>query len=127
EAGQLLGQPRVVDGSGQQGERLALGFGEHHAVVVAGHRSLLFRSPILSARATPAGAGAHPSGSPEHTDGGSPTERRRRRRRRRRPQRLVAANLPVDAGWEVVVLEAEADPGGAVRSAELTLPGFTHD
>ena len=40
---------------------------------------------------------------------------------------LVAANLLVDAGWDVVVLEAEADPGGAVRSAELTLPGFTHD
>jgi phytoene dehydrogenase-like protein len=43
------------------------------------------------------------------------------------PNGLVAANLLADEGWEVVVLEAEPDPGGAVRSAELTLPGFTHD
>src|SRR4051794_13283220 len=32
-----------------------------------------------------------------------------------------------DAGWEVHVLEAEPDPGGAVRSGELTLPGYVHD
>jgi len=43
------------------------------------------------------------------------------------PNGLVAANLLVDAGWSVVVLEAEPDPGGAVRSGELTLPGFVHD
>jgi len=43
------------------------------------------------------------------------------------PNGLVAANLLADAGWEVVVLEAQPEPGGAVRSAELTLPGFTHD
>ena len=43
------------------------------------------------------------------------------------PNGLVAANVLADAGWEVVVLEAEPEPGGAVRSAELTLPGFTHD
>lgn len=43
------------------------------------------------------------------------------------PNGLVAANLLADAGWEVVVLEAQPDPGGAVRSAQLTLPGFTHD
>jgi phytoene dehydrogenase-like protein len=43
------------------------------------------------------------------------------------PNGLVAANLLADAGWSVVVLEAESDPGGAVRSGELTLPGFVHD
>jgi phytoene dehydrogenase-like protein len=43
------------------------------------------------------------------------------------PNGLVAANLLVDAGWEVEVLEAEAEPGGAVKTAELTEPGFRHD
>jgi phytoene dehydrogenase-like protein len=43
------------------------------------------------------------------------------------PNGLVAANLLADAGWEVEVLEAEAEPGGAVRTAELTEPGFRHD
>src|ERR687898_3524934 len=43
------------------------------------------------------------------------------------PNGLVAANLLADAGWDVIVLEAQPEPGGAVRSAELTLPGFTHD
>lgn len=32
-----------------------------------------------------------------------------------------------DAGWTVTVLEAQPEPGGAVRSAELLEPGFTHD
>jgi len=40
---------------------------------------------------------------------------------------LVAANLLADAGWDVVVLEADDEPGGAVRSAELTAPGFVND
>ncbi|HEX2272898.1 MAG TPA: NAD(P)/FAD-dependent oxidoreductase [Acidimicrobiales bacterium] len=40
---------------------------------------------------------------------------------------LVAANLLADAGWEVLVLEAQPEPGGAVRSAELIRPGFVHD
>jgi phytoene dehydrogenase-like protein len=40
---------------------------------------------------------------------------------------LVAANLLADAGWDVVVCEATADIGGAVRSAEITAPGFTND
>jgi phytoene dehydrogenase-like protein len=43
------------------------------------------------------------------------------------PNGLVAANLLVDAGWEVVVLEAQPGPGGAVRSAEVTAPGFVND
>jgi phytoene dehydrogenase-like protein len=40
---------------------------------------------------------------------------------------LVAANVLADAGWSVVVLEAQAEPGGAVRTEELTSPGFRHD
>jgi phytoene dehydrogenase-like protein len=43
------------------------------------------------------------------------------------PNGLVAANLLADAGWSVHVLEREAEPGGAVKTAELTLPGFRHD
>lgn len=42
------------------------------------------------------------------------------------PNGLVAANALVDAGWDVVVLEAEDEVGGAVRSAEL-FPGYTSD
>ncbi|MEU8262112.1 NAD(P)/FAD-dependent oxidoreductase [Micromonospora sp. NPDC048999] len=40
---------------------------------------------------------------------------------------LVAANLLADAGWEVLVLEATQVPGGAVRSAEVTAPGYLSD
>src|SRR5215213_3903784 len=40
---------------------------------------------------------------------------------------LVAANLLAERGWDVVVLEEQAQPGGATRTAELTLPGFRHD
>lgn len=40
---------------------------------------------------------------------------------------LVAANLLADAGWDVRVLEAADNPGGAVRSAEVTAPGFVSD
>jgi phytoene dehydrogenase-like protein len=43
------------------------------------------------------------------------------------PNGLVAANVLADAGWEVIVLEAQPEPGGAVRTGELTLPGFHHD
>jgi phytoene dehydrogenase-like protein len=43
------------------------------------------------------------------------------------PNGLVGANLLADRGWEVLVLEAQPDPGGAVRSGELTAPGFVHD
>jgi phytoene dehydrogenase-like protein len=43
------------------------------------------------------------------------------------PNGLVAANLLADAGWSVLVLEAAATPGGAVRSAELAAPGAIAD
>ncbi len=39
---------------------------------------------------------------------------------------LVAAAVLADAGWDVLVLEAQPDPGGAVRSAEL-IPGYVSD
>jgi phytoene dehydrogenase-like protein len=39
---------------------------------------------------------------------------------------LVAAANLADAGWDVLVLEAQPDPGGAVRSAEL-IPGYISD
>ena len=42
------------------------------------------------------------------------------------PNGLVAANLLADAGWEVLVLEEQPVPGGAVKTAELTEPGFRH-
>jgi phytoene dehydrogenase-like protein len=43
------------------------------------------------------------------------------------PNGLVAANLLADAGWSVLVLEEQPTPGGAVRSAEVTAPGFGTD
>lgn len=43
------------------------------------------------------------------------------------PNGLVAANALVDAGWDVVVLEAQDTVGGAVRSGEVTAPGFVTD
>src|SRR3954469_4251386 len=43
------------------------------------------------------------------------------------PNGLVAANRLADAGWDVEVLEAQDEPGGAVRSGEVVLPGFHHD
>lgn len=43
------------------------------------------------------------------------------------PNGLVAANDLIDHGWDVLVLEAQPEPGGAVRSAELLEPGFTMD
>ncbi|WP_346742596.1 phytoene desaturase family protein [Rhabdothermincola salaria] len=43
------------------------------------------------------------------------------------PNGLVAANLLASAGWDVVVLEAAPVPGGAVRTAEVTAPGFRND
>jgi phytoene dehydrogenase-like protein len=43
------------------------------------------------------------------------------------PNGLVAANVLADRGWRVLVLEANAEPGGAVRTAEITAPGFRND
>jgi phytoene dehydrogenase-like protein len=40
---------------------------------------------------------------------------------------LVAANMLVDAGWSVLVLEATPNPGGAVRSGFVTAPGYLSD
>lgn len=43
------------------------------------------------------------------------------------PNGLVAAALLADAGWDVVVVEAQDTPGGACRSGEVTAPGFSSD
>src|SRR5919112_4178578 len=43
------------------------------------------------------------------------------------PNGLVGANVLADAGWDVLVLEAQDEPGGAVRSGTTTLPGYVHD
>ncbi|MFB6719440.1 phytoene desaturase family protein [Kribbella sp. NPDC056345] len=43
------------------------------------------------------------------------------------PNGLVAANLLVDAGWDVVLLEANDAIGGAVRSSRDVDPAFVHD
>jgi phytoene dehydrogenase-like protein len=43
------------------------------------------------------------------------------------PNGLAAAIRLAEAGVETTVLEARPRPGGAVRTEELTLPGFHHD
>ena len=43
------------------------------------------------------------------------------------PNGLVAAIALGDAGWDVVVVEANDEVGGAVRSAEVTGPGYVTD
>ena len=43
------------------------------------------------------------------------------------PNGLVAANALADAGWDVVLVEANDEVGGAVRSAEVTAPGYVSD
>ncbi|QMU77806.1 NAD(P)/FAD-dependent oxidoreductase [Streptacidiphilus sp. PB12-B1b] len=43
------------------------------------------------------------------------------------PNGLVAANVLADAGWQVLVLEAQPEPGGAVRSDRGADPEFVSD
>ena len=43
------------------------------------------------------------------------------------PNGLTAACVLARAGWRVLVVEARDTVGGGASSAELTLPGFTHD
>lgn len=43
------------------------------------------------------------------------------------PNGLCAGNILAERGWEVLVLEEQDEPGGAVRTEELTRPGFRHD
>jgi phytoene dehydrogenase-like protein len=43
------------------------------------------------------------------------------------PNGLVAANALLDAGWSVVVLEAQPTVGGAVRSERDVHPDYIHD
>ncbi len=43
------------------------------------------------------------------------------------PNGLVAANRLADAGWEVLLVEAQTDLGGAVRSDREVHPDFVHD
>src|SRR4051794_39714480 len=43
------------------------------------------------------------------------------------PNGLAAAIVLAQGGLNVDVLEAEATPGGAARTMELTLPGYRHD
>jgi phytoene dehydrogenase-like protein len=43
------------------------------------------------------------------------------------PNGLCAAIALAQQGKSVLVVEAHATPGGGLRSAELTLPGFVHD
>ena len=43
------------------------------------------------------------------------------------PNGLVAANVLADAGWSVLVLEAQPEPGGAVRSGRYVDPQFISD
>ena len=40
---------------------------------------------------------------------------------------LAAAVRLAERGWRVAVVEAKSEPGGAVKTRELTLPGFRHD
>ena len=43
------------------------------------------------------------------------------------PNGIAAAITLAEAGLSTLILEANETIGGGARSAELTLPGFTHD
>ena len=40
---------------------------------------------------------------------------------------LAAAIHLLNRGWSVAVIEQAGEPGGAVKTREITLPGFRHD
>ena len=40
---------------------------------------------------------------------------------------LVTGIYLAKAGWKVLILERNSEAGGAVKTAEITLPGFRHD
>src|SRR5690349_17379283 len=40
---------------------------------------------------------------------------------------LAAAVELAGKGWSIAVVEAKDEPGGAVKTREVTLPGFRHD
>lgn len=40
---------------------------------------------------------------------------------------LATGVILATAGWSVLVIERNEEPGGAVKTAEVTLPGFRHD
>ena len=40
---------------------------------------------------------------------------------------LATGVILAKAGWSVLVLERNSEPGGAVQTAEVTLPGYRHD
>jgi phytoene dehydrogenase-like protein len=43
------------------------------------------------------------------------------------PNGMVAANILADAGWQVVLCEEQAEPGGGVRSGRGPAEGFIYD
>src|SRR3954451_2968317 len=43
------------------------------------------------------------------------------------PNGLTGACVLADAGWDVLMLEEQSTPGGAIRTEELTEPGFQSD
>lgn len=40
---------------------------------------------------------------------------------------LVAAAVLSKSGWQVLICERNDRAGGAIRTEEITLPGFTHE
>ncbi|HKB12952.1 MAG TPA: FAD-dependent oxidoreductase, partial [Vicinamibacterales bacterium] len=43
------------------------------------------------------------------------------------PNGLAAAVHLAAKGWKVAVVERSGEPGGAVKTRAVTLPGFAHD